>query len=37
MLLNRISVGTVANARDVAALSDAIDRPNAPINFYGYS
>ncbi|PVF96258.1 hypothetical protein CPB86DRAFT_737148 [Serendipita vermifera] len=34
---NLTYIGTVANARDVAALSDAIDGPNHPINFYGYS
>ena len=30
-------IGTAATARDLVALADALDGPEAPINYFGYS
>ena len=30
-------IGTSATARDLVALTDALDGPGAPINYFGYS
>ena len=30
-------IGTAATVRDLVALNDALDGPEAPINYYGYS
>ena len=30
-------IGTAANARDMAAMADALDGPGAPVNYWGIS